>query len=84
MDIDKIKQPLHTSLTEEITYVGIPKNVVILIGGLAVYTGVIFSTFYLLPLNGIMYIAALWMTQNEPQFFDIIWRYIRTKRYYHV
>lgn len=84
MNIDKIKQPLHKSLTEEITFAGVPRKVMIIIGGLAAFAGLIFNTLYLLPLNGIMYILSLWMTQYDPQFFDVIRCYMQTKKHYHV
>lgn len=84
MNIEKIKQPLHKSLTEEITFAGVPRNVMIIIGGLAAFSAFIFNTLYLLPLNVILYIASIWMTQFDAQFFDVIRRYMQTKKHYHV
>ena len=83
MNIEKIKQPLHKSLTEEITFFGVPRKVMIIIGGLAGFSAFIFNTLYLLPLNVILYIASVWMTQFDVQFFDVIRRYMQTKKYYY-
>lgn len=83
MDTNKTKQPLHKSLTEEITFAGVPRGVMIVIGGLAAYCIFIFGTYHLLFINLAMYIGARWMVESDPQFFDVARCYMQTKTHYH-
>ena len=83
MNIDTMKEPLHKALTEIITYAGVPKKVIGIIVGLAMYSGLFFNTPWLLPLNFIMYIAAYRMTKDDAQFFEIAQSYMATSKHYH-
>jgi type IV secretory pathway TrbD component len=83
MQIEKITQPLHISLTEEILFMGVPKRFMILNGGLAALAGLYLHLWYLLPINFALYIASLCMVQSDTQFFDVLICYVKTKKHYY-
>lgn len=80
---DGFEQPLHRSLTEEVTLLGAPRKIVILNGGLTVMGILILKSLYILPFNIILFIITIMISKRDPQFLDCFIRYLRTKDYYH-
>lgn len=74
--------PLHRSLTEPILLGGVPRTIAILNGTLGAAFGIGLHTFWILPVNIIVHIAAVILTKRDPQFFDAFKRHIRQKGYY--
>ena len=75
---------LHNSLTTPIMLSGAPRKFTILNWtiGAALVLGL--HAYYLLPLFVIIHIVAVFFAKKDPNFFEVILRHIKQKRFYKV
>lgn len=76
--------PLYKSLTQQILLLGAPRRVVILNFAIAAILLLSFKTLYVLPLNLVIHIGAVYITKFDEQFFDCLHRYLSKKSFYGV
>jgi len=80
--IEGFEIPIHRSLTEQILFAGVPRNMAIINGtlGAALFLGL--QSWIAVPVSLIIHILAVFATKQDPQFFDCIKRHIKQKKYY--
>lgn len=74
--------PIHQSLTEKILLMGVPRSVFYLNITVLAFCVISLHTLWLLPLNIAIHIFFVFMSKDDPYFFDCFKRYINRRSYY--
>ena len=70
------------SLTQPIYWAGVPRELFIINLFIAVLMVMIFHFWYFLMISGIAHLIFVYLGKREPLFYEIFFRYNRTKKYY--
>lgn len=73
---------LYRSLTEEVLIAGAPKGVIVLNVSLMALFIITLHFFWIIPINIIIHIGAIFLTKEDDRFFDCLKIYIKQKNYY--
>lgn len=73
---------MHNSLVTPILLAGIPRKFAILNWTICAALVLGMHAIYTLPLFIILHIIAVFLTKQDPYFFDVLLRHIKQKRYY--
>ena len=73
---------LHNSLTTPIMLGGAPRKFAILNWTLGAALVLGLRAFYILPVFVILHIAAVFFAKKDPDFFEVILRLLKQKRFY--
>ena len=74
--------PFYRSLSEQVLMLGVPKVVLVLNGLIAFLFVVNFHFWYILIVNAIVQFGAIYLAQNDDQFFECLQKNQRKKNYY--
>ncbi len=76
--------PVYRVLTEPILLAGVPRTCAILIGtgGGVLVLGL--HSWLCLPLWIVTHLGAVWLTQRDPQWFEVLLEHLREPRYFDV
>ena len=74
--------PLFQALTEHMLLANVPKEVLITLGLISVAFLYFFAFFYIFLITGPLYLAAIYLTSEDAQFFDCYRAYVEKKEYY--
>lgn len=74
--------PLYRSLTEEILLAGAPKGMIVLNVSLMAFFIMTMHFLWIIPLNIVVHIGAVFLTKQDDRFFDCLRIYIGQKNYY--
>lgn len=74
--------PLYRSLTEEILLAGAPKGMIVLNVSLMAFFIMTMHFLWIIPLNIVIHIGAVFLTKQDDRFFDCLRIYIGQKNYY--
>lgn len=74
--------PIHRSLTQEIYWAGVPRNILLLevFGG--ILGGVIFKSFSVIVVMVILHFVCRYFGQKDPKFLEVYWRGKDYKSFY--
>ncbi|MEN6623228.1 MAG: VirB3 family type IV secretion system protein [Smithella sp.] len=74
--------PLYRSLTEQILLAGAPASVIVANAAIMGIFILSLQFFWIIPLNILIHFGAIYLTKQDPQYFDCLLKYMRTKDYY--
>ncbi|CVK21533.1 VirB3 family type IV secretion system protein [Sporomusa sphaeroides] len=74
--------PIRKSLTEQILYAGVPREIAILNVTLAAVFALGLRAVYLVVINLLIHYVAYVRTKKDPQFFECFRRHFKQKEYY--
>ena len=74
--------PFYRSLTEEILFMGAPRNVIILNGIVSFMFVMYFHFVYILLLSVAVHALCVYLAKDDAQFFDCLSQYIYKENYY--
>lgn len=72
--------PVHRSLTEVILLGGLPRTVAILLWTVVAAIGLGLQQIWVLPIAIVGHIGLVFVTKNDPYFFDVFVRAIKTPK----
>lgn len=75
---------LHSSLVSPILLLGVPRRFAIINGTLCAALVLGLHAIYLLPIFVIIHIIAMVLAKKDPDFFEVMLRHLRQKRFYDV
>lgn len=74
--------PLYRSLTEEVLLAGAPKGMIVLNVSLMAFFILSMHFLWIIPVNIIIHIGAVFLTKQDDRFFDCLRIYIAQKNRY--
>lgn len=74
--------PLFQALTEHMLLANVPKEVLIVLAAISLAFIYFFAFFYIFLITGALYLAAIYLTSEDAQFFDCYRAYVEKKDYY--
>ncbi|MEM8951051.1 MAG: VirB3 family type IV secretion system protein [Pseudomonadota bacterium] len=78
-----IAVPLHTSLTTPILLGGVPRSFAILNVTICAVIGLgLYQIWLALPVGLMAHSLALWLTQQDPWWMDVLKRHLKEKPFY--
>lgn len=69
-------------LTQPIFWAGVPRDLFLFNLLLAMLMIMIFRFWYFLAFSLVFHVILVYLGKREPYFYEIFWRYNRTKKYY--
>lgn len=74
--------PLFKSLTQQVLIMGVPRA--FMVANIAILGIFVMAMhfFYIIPLNVVLHFGAIYLAQNDEQFFDCLRLYLKKKDYY--
>ncbi|WP_371367802.1 hypothetical protein SRRS_16080 [Sporomusa rhizae] len=77
-------QPLFRALTGQLLVAGAPRGMIVLNICLASIFLMALHIPWIVPVNLLIHLSAVYLTKKDEQFFDILRRYLHKKTYYDV
>lgn len=77
-------QPLFRALTGQLLIAGAPRGMIVLNMCLAAIFLMALHIPWIVPVNLLIHLSAVYLTKEDEQFFDILRRYLHKKSYYGV
>ena len=62
--------PLYRSLTEVVLMAGAPKGLIVLNGSLMAFFIISMHFFYIIPINILIHLGAIFLTKQDDRFFE--------------
>ena len=75
-----LEVPLHRSLTQPITFAGLPRNLGLLLWTVAAAFAMGLHQLWVLPVAILLHVVFAAMTRRDPLFFDVIVRAVGQRR----
>ena len=76
--------PIHSSLTQPILILGVPREFALLNGTLTAALVFGLHSIFALPLGVIAHITAVYLTKRDPQFLKTFRRHLKHRAFYQV
>lgn len=74
--------PFFRGLTDYILVMGTPRQVIVINGFVTFMFVMYFHFLYILALTVIIHCVCVYISKDDPQFFDCVGRYVSKKNYY--
>lgn len=75
---------LHSSLTTPIMMAGVPRKFAILNGTVCAALVLGLRAVYILPVFLMIHVAAVFLAKKDPEFFEVVLRQLKQKKFYRV
>lgn len=75
--------PIHRSLTTELYWMGVPRNVLLFEVFASIFSVVIFAKFWIVPLMICIHFICRYFGNNDPKFMSVFWRSKDYESFYH-